>query len=170
MALPRDSAEVSESLTLIQNEVMRCKGIIDGLLDFSRPKSTTKLLVDVNSVIEKTLKLVKHHPRFRRVTVGVEPGKGLKPVWANEEQLIQIFMALLLNALDAMDGRPRGLLHAVLQVLDLLGVPDRADVLDERLLAERDRHRHVNGDGDDREPDQEPNHEKMLPAPGPEAT
>lgn len=105
MALPRDSAEVSESLTLIQNEVMRCKGIIDGLLDFSRPKSTTKLLVDVNSVIEKTLKLVKHHPRFRRVTVGVEPGTGLKPVWANEEQLIQIFMALLLNALDAMEDK-----------------------------------------------------------------
>ena len=34
--------------SLIQQEVHRCKGIIDGLLDFSRPKSTTKTVVDLN--------------------------------------------------------------------------------------------------------------------------
>jgi two-component system NtrC family sensor kinase len=105
LELPRDNAEAKESLSLIEHEVMRCKGIIDGLLDFSRPKSTTKAPIDLNLVIEKTLKLVKHHPRFRRVTVGVEKGSGLQPVWANEEQMIQVFMALLLNALDAMEDK-----------------------------------------------------------------
>jgi two-component system NtrC family sensor kinase len=100
-----DSAELRDALSLIQQEVHRCKGITDGLLDFSRPKSTDKMLVDVNVVIEKTLRLVKHHPRFRRVVVGVEPGKRIKPVLANEEQLIQVFMSLLLNALDAMEDK-----------------------------------------------------------------
>jgi two-component system, NtrC family, sensor kinase len=100
-----DHAELLDSLTLIQQEVHRCKGITDGLLDFSRPKSTEKLLVDVNVVVEKTLRLVKHHPRFRRVNVGVEPGKRIKPVLANEEQLVQVFMSLLLNALDAMEDK-----------------------------------------------------------------
>jgi PAS domain S-box-containing protein len=101
--LPRDTAELTESLARIQQEVMRCKGLIDGLLDFSRPKSTTKAAVDLNTVIEKTLKLVRHHPRFRRADVAVEAAAALRPVWANEEQMIQVFMALLLNALDAMD-------------------------------------------------------------------
>lgn len=105
LEIPRDATEVKESLSLIEQEVMRCKGIIDGLLDFSRPKSTTKAPVDLNAVIEKTLKLVKHHPRFRRVTVGVEKSAQLRPVWANEEQMIQVFMALLLNALDAMEDK-----------------------------------------------------------------
>ena len=90
---------------LIQQEVHRCKGIIDGLLDFSRPKSTTKAPIDLNLVIDKTLKLVKHHPRFRRVTVGVEPGHRARPVLANDEQMVQVFMALLLNALDAMEDK-----------------------------------------------------------------
>ena len=71
--LPRDGPELKDSLLLIQQEVHRCKGIIDGLLDFSRPKSTAKVNVDLNVVVEKTLRLVKHHPRFRRVVVGVEP-------------------------------------------------------------------------------------------------
>jgi len=101
----RDTQDFKESLDLVQQEVYRCKGIIDGLLDFSRPKSTTKAIVDVNAVIDKTLRLVKHHPRFRRVLVGVERSAHLKPVWANEEQMVQVFMALILNALDAMEDK-----------------------------------------------------------------
>jgi two-component system NtrC family sensor kinase len=101
----RDREEVKESLELIQQEVYRCKGIIDGLLDFSRPKSTAKVLVDLNAVIDKTLRLVKHHPRFRRVLIGIEPGGNIRPVLANEEQMVQVFMALVLNALDAMEDK-----------------------------------------------------------------
>ncbi|MGH7618893.1 MAG: two-component system sensor histidine kinase NtrB, partial [Gemmatimonadaceae bacterium] len=100
-----ENAELLDSLMLIQQEVHRCKGITDGLLDFSRPKSTEKVLVDLNAVVEKTLRLVKHHPRFRRVVVGVEPSKRIRPVLANEEQLVQVFMSLLLNALDAMEDQ-----------------------------------------------------------------
>jgi two-component system NtrC family sensor kinase len=99
----RDAAAFKRSLTLIQNEVHRCKGIIDGLLDFSRPKTTAKTLVDLNVSIEKTIDLVKHHPRFKRVLVGVELSGALRPVRANEEQMVQVFMALILNALDAID-------------------------------------------------------------------
>jgi two-component system NtrC family sensor kinase len=99
----RDAATFKKSLTLIQDEVHRCKGIIDGLLDFSRPKTTAKTLVDLNASIEKTIDLVKHHPRFKRVLVGVELSGALRPVRANEEQMVQVFMALILNALDAID-------------------------------------------------------------------
>jgi two-component system NtrC family sensor kinase len=100
-----DHAELREALALIQQEVHRCKGIIDGLLDFSRPKTTVKVLVDLNAVIEKTLRLVKHHPRFLRVVMRVEPNARITPVLANEEQLVQVFMSLLLNALDAMEDK-----------------------------------------------------------------
>jgi two-component system NtrC family sensor kinase len=101
----RDAATIRKSLALIEREVHRCKGITDGLLDFSRPKPKTKAMLDLNVVIEKTLELVKHHPRFRRVDVGVDAGEALRPVWANEEQMIQVFMALLLNALDAIEDK-----------------------------------------------------------------
>jgi two-component system NtrC family sensor kinase len=103
LTLPAHGPELKDSLSLIQQEVHRCKGIIDGLLDFSRPKSTAKMHVDLNVVVEKTLRLVKHHPRFRRVVVGVEADRAIRPVLANEEQMVQVFMSLLLNALDAME-------------------------------------------------------------------
>jgi len=99
------TADLTEALVLIQQEVHRCKGIIDGLLDFSRPRPTTKSNIDLNAVIEKTLFLVKHHPRFRRVLINVEPSTSLPTIHANEEQMVQVFMALILNALDAMEDQ-----------------------------------------------------------------
>ncbi|HEY4131056.1 MAG TPA: ATP-binding protein [Gemmatimonadaceae bacterium] len=125
----RNADEIKESLGLIQQEVMRCKGIIDGLLDFSRPKSRAKNDVDLNTAIEKTLKLVRHHPRFRRVEVGIELGV-VQPVWANEEQMIQVFMALMLNALDAMEDK------------GVITIRTRLDEKDEMTIAEVIDHGH----------------------------
>jgi two-component system, NtrC family, sensor kinase len=96
----------SDYLRIIDTEVHRCKRIIDGLLDFSRPKVATKVAVDVNAVLEETLFLLKHHERFKRMSVVRELDRETTPsAHGNAEQLIQVFMALLLNAMDAMNGR-----------------------------------------------------------------
>jgi two-component system NtrC family sensor kinase len=92
-----------DGLRLIQSEVARCKGITDSLLDFSRPKATDKTLVDVNAAIERTLFVLKHHSRFKKLIVETHLDGALgQVVLANEEQLVQVFMALLINAMDAM--------------------------------------------------------------------
>ena len=99
-ATPRDA---DEFLKIIDNEVHRCKRIIDGLLDFSRPKSMTKASTPLNEVVEHTLFLVKHHARFKKMKVETLLADRLDPVRANREQFVQVFMALLINAVDAMD-------------------------------------------------------------------
>jgi two-component system NtrC family sensor kinase len=97
------AGELREALGLVMHEVQRCKRITETVLDFSRPKPATKSLVDVNAVIERTLFLLKHHPRFKRLAVVVEADPAIgRVVLADEEQLVQVFMALLLNAVDAM--------------------------------------------------------------------
>jgi len=98
------AGELREALDIVTQEVQRCKRITDSVLDFSRPKPATKSLVDVNAVIDRTLFLLKHHPRFKRLAVAVEADRTIGPaVLADEEQLVQVFMALLLNAVDAMN-------------------------------------------------------------------
>ena len=97
------SVPLREGLRLIQSEVRRCKGITDSLLDFSRPKSGDKTLVDVNAAIERTLFILKHHTRFKKLTVALDLDRSIGAVvLANEEQLVQVFMSLLINAMDAM--------------------------------------------------------------------
>jgi two-component system NtrC family sensor kinase len=94
-----------EYLKIIDTEVQRCRRIVDGLLDFSRPKSSDKRPVDVNALVEQTLFLLKLHHRFKFVTVVRELAPGLPKVPADSERLIQAFMALMLNAMDAMNTR-----------------------------------------------------------------
>jgi PAS domain S-box-containing protein len=94
-----------EYLDIIEKEVQRCTGIVDGLLDFSRSKERTKRPVDIGALLEDTLFLLKHHQRFKRLTVVRDLVPGLPLVRANSEQMIQVFMAMMLNALDAMEDR-----------------------------------------------------------------
>ena len=108
LELTHDSSApaIVEGLRLIQSEVQRCKGITDALLDFSRPKGGDKACVDVNEAIDRTLFVLKHHARFKKLVVQTELDRTLgTAVWANEEQLVQLFMALLINAMDAMHDR-----------------------------------------------------------------
>ena len=95
-------------LSIIEQEVHRCKRIVNGLLEFSRPRAVGKELVDLNEVIEKTLFLLKHHASFKKMSIELDLDRQAPPtVEGNAEQLIQVFMALLLNATDAMQEQGR---------------------------------------------------------------
>jgi two-component system NtrC family sensor kinase len=95
---------VREYLEIIDKEVDRCTRIVNGLLDFSRPKEPApKRPTGVNDLIEQTLFLLKHHQRFRRITVDRRLTDGLPPVLANDEQMVQVLMALMLNGVDSME-------------------------------------------------------------------
>jgi signal transduction histidine kinase len=85
--------------------VQRYKRIVEGVLDFSRPKKSVRALIDINAVVEKTLFLLKHHSRFKKLSVEEQIQTSLPPINASEEQLVQVFMALLINAMDAMNER-----------------------------------------------------------------
>jgi PAS domain S-box-containing protein len=132
-----ERAAVEEYLELIDKEVDRCTRIVDGLLDFSRPKGKAKGRVVLNALVDETLFLMKHHQRFKRLTVARELDMALPATKGNAEQLIQVLMALMLNAVDAMDDRgkltvrtARSQVHAdevVLEIEDTgVGIP-RAD-------------------------------------------
>ena len=94
---------LQEYLEIIEKEVHRCTSIVDGLLDFSRPKGKRKADVAINTVVEDALFLFKHHERYKQYVVQTSLADGLPTVHANAEQLIQMLMALMLNALDAME-------------------------------------------------------------------
>jgi two-component system, NtrC family, sensor kinase len=105
-----DLAEASrgpfeEYLNIIDAEVQRCRRIVDGLLDLARPKTGEKRQSDINQIIEQTLFLLKHHDRFKRLSVHRQLAGGLPRVVVDRERIIQAFMALMLNAMDAMNSR-----------------------------------------------------------------
>jgi two-component system NtrC family sensor kinase len=106
-ALALRFGEEDEYLKIIDTEVQRCRRIVEGLLDFSRPnkQSGHKAPAEINAIIDQTLFLLKHHERFKWLTIERQLEAGLPPFQADAERLVQCFMALMLNAMDAMNSR-----------------------------------------------------------------
>jgi len=97
-------ASFAELCDIIDHEVHRSKRILNGLLDFSRPTGATRSPADIRDIFEQTLRLLKYHPTFKAMLVDVDVATDAKlVVRADRDQLVQVLMALMLNAMDAMN-------------------------------------------------------------------
>lgn len=102
--LPEDTRnDFREYLKLVNDEAFRCKGITNSLLEFSRHRESEKSPQEINDLVEQTLRLVKHHPKLKRLQMTVELRNGLPKINANEGQIKQVFLAIVTNACDAVD-------------------------------------------------------------------
>ncbi|HEX9727418.1 MAG TPA: ATP-binding protein [Gemmatimonadales bacterium] len=102
---PGPGQQFIEYLGIVEAELSRCKSIIDGLLDFSRPQGRSKYPAQINQIVDDALFLVKYHDRFKGITLERQFVDDLPLIEANPEQLIQVFLDLMMNAIDAMEGR-----------------------------------------------------------------
>jgi PAS domain S-box-containing protein len=95
--------DFSNYLQVIIRESYRCKGIIDSLLTFSRKSDGSHHVLVLNSLIEEILELVRHKSRFERIEVCYQPGADLPPIQGDPSALRQVFMNLIMNALQAIE-------------------------------------------------------------------
>ena len=94
-----------ENLGIVSEEVNRIAGIIRRLLDFHRPASPGEHDLDLWRVIEDCLKITEKSRIDQRIEVTTDPLHTPAPVRGNAEELKQVFLNLLMNAVDAMpDG------------------------------------------------------------------
>ena len=90
-------------LDVIVREVYRCKGIIDSLLSFSRKSDGAFGRVDLNEIIGEVLELVRHTGREGKVSLSENLSVPLPFVEGDASALRQVFLNLILNALQAIE-------------------------------------------------------------------
>lgn len=100
--------EQAEFLARIQSETERIHGIIRDLLDFSRRDAAgdgEPQQADLSAVIEDAVALLSPQKAAKDIAVQVHIREGLPPVHGSRTRLTQVLLNLLLNAVDALDGR-----------------------------------------------------------------
>ena len=97
-----DREEAKDYLKRIEKEIERINRIVRELLDFARPSRVEIREIEMNKVIETTLSLLAYQKDFKNVTTRLELHSGLPPIKGDETQLSQVFINIILNAIDAM--------------------------------------------------------------------
>jgi len=92
-----------ENLEEVIRQTERCRDIVNRLLEFSRQSKTNAERVDINDILEKTLALIGKQSMFFNVTVVKHYDPDLPAVLADRSQFQQVFMNLLMNAVQAMN-------------------------------------------------------------------
>jgi two-component system NtrC family sensor kinase len=101
----RDDDPNRENLEEVIRQTERCRDIVKGLLAFSRQSKSNIQLLDLNKVIEDTLFLVTKQALFFNINLVQNLASELPRVLADGSQCQQVFMNILMNAVQAMDER-----------------------------------------------------------------
>ena len=95
---------LKKHLEYVLEDAGRCKEIVKNLLAYSRQTNPSKKVFQLNTLVDESLRLIHDQKLFMNVTVVKELSE--EPIFINADmnQLCQIVINLIINALDAMEG------------------------------------------------------------------
>ncbi|MDD5292594.1 MAG: CHASE4 domain-containing protein [Candidatus Omnitrophica bacterium] len=105
-------SDVSEILAMIKDNIKRSDQIINSLLDFSKATRLVLQPEDINSVLDNSLSLVKNHIEGKNISVVKEMEENIPRVLADKNKIEQVFINILLNAIQAMPGGGKIIIHS----------------------------------------------------------
>lgn len=97
---------LEKNLQLIEKETRRCKSIIENLLSFARQERAVMSPIDINPVVRDAVAICGHQLTMEQIQVREELADNLPQVHGNANQLQQVVLNLIMNAQQAMEGRP----------------------------------------------------------------
>jgi PAS domain S-box-containing protein len=98
---------VKQDLGRILKDAERCRDTVKELLEFTRQTRHLMQLHDVNQAISRTLFLLENQSLFQNIEIEKKFEGSLPPIRADIQQLNHLFMNIILNAAQAMEGRGR---------------------------------------------------------------
>ncbi len=100
-----DPESLQETLEDIEKGTDHMMTIINHLRNFARPMNLELISIDIHDVLEDSLILINEQLRLRNIKIEKHLSSNLPSVLANAHQLEQVFINMLTNARDAMEGQ-----------------------------------------------------------------
>ncbi len=132
----KDDMTIQKYTGIIQDEINRLAGFLDGFLEFARTHKYDFKRVNVNELVLDVLSLSEQYVRDRNFKIETELSENLPYINADSHQLKQVFMNLLLNAVQAKGDKKEGLLRIKTYHLDKISPGESRDGDEDRVVVE----------------------------------
>ncbi|MBW2421578.1 MAG: PAS domain S-box protein [Deltaproteobacteria bacterium] len=97
------SMESLSHVSMIDEHVTRLARITRDIAEFASPRARDKELLDLNFLVRSTINLMRYDLRFLRVELREDLDRKLPAVMGVADRLTQVFMNLLINAIDSAE-------------------------------------------------------------------
>ena len=94
-----------EDLNRILKDAEKCRDTVKELLEFTRQTRHLMRPNDINRAITRTLFLLENQALFQNIEIQKDLSPSLPPVNSDVQQLNHVFMNVILNAAQAMEGK-----------------------------------------------------------------
>ncbi len=92
-----------ERLQMVDDQLRRIQRTLRELVDFSRPAVVQKTMCDVHETIDAALNIAKYYKRTKGKRISTRYAPRLPVIRTVRDQLVQVLLNLILNAMDATD-------------------------------------------------------------------
>jgi signal transduction histidine kinase len=92
-----------EKLALVHGQLQRIQTILRELVHSSRPASSERTRLDIGDILREALDIAKYYKRIKGRTITLYAPPDLPASFGVRDQLLQAFLNLILNAIDATD-------------------------------------------------------------------
>ncbi|MCJ7772416.1 MAG: ATP-binding protein [Desulfobacterales bacterium] len=106
--------KIKDDLNRILKDTQRCSDTVKELLEFARQTSQFMKPCDINRAITRTLFLLENQALFQNIITEKDLNANLPLVKADIQQLNHMFMNIILNAAQAMEGKGKLILKTFL--------------------------------------------------------
>ncbi len=98
------SSALKEYTGVIIKEANRLNTLVETLLNLTRPQPLKREPHNIHQILERVLFLLKSQAQEKKILFHPDYDPSLPEIWLDEERMVQVFVNLLQNSLEAMES------------------------------------------------------------------
>ncbi|MFC2140745.1 CHASE4 domain-containing protein [Acidobacteriota bacterium] len=98
---------LNEVVQVVEREIKRVKTIVQNIHKFAIPRIEETKLSDITSIIDAAVKVINWSKQLKHTTIDYLKKNHSFPLYCHPEPLQQVFMNIILNSIEAMEGKGR---------------------------------------------------------------